>query len=149
MDDGEPRSATPLTWIAAASAAAACASAAHVGADARWLAAVGDAIIRLGRLPDSIAYAAAPSSWHDAPALGQLVFHGLIRAFGDRGLVAAQFAAVTCALLAIVVDLRRNGARDGAGALVIVGVLVGFPAAVFVIRAELFSLALFPLLLLL
>jgi hypothetical protein len=149
MDDGEPRSATPLTWIAAAFAAAACASAAHVGADARWLAAVGDTIARLGRLPHSIGYAAAPSNWHDAPALGQLVFHALVGGFGDRGLVGAQFAAVTCALLAIAVDVRRSGARDGAGALAIVGVLVGVPAAVFVVRAELFSLALFPLLLLL
>jgi|tagenome__1003787_1003787.scaffolds.fasta_scaffold20931043_3 hypothetical protein len=149
MDDGEPRSATPLTWIAAAFAAAACASAASVGADARWLAAVGEAIVRFGRLPHSIGYAAAPSSWHDAPALGQLVFHVLVRAFGDRGLVGAQFAAVTCALTAIAIDVRRTGARDGAGALVILGVVVGVPATVFVVRAELFSLALFPLLLLL
>jgi hypothetical protein len=149
MDDGEPRSATPLTWIAAAFAAAACASAARVGADARWLGAVGDAIIRLGRLPHSIGYAAAPSNWHDAPALGQVLFHGLIWAFGDRGLVGAQFAAVACALTAITVDLRRNGVNDFAGAATIVCVVVGVPATVFVVRAELFSLALFPLLVLL
>src|SRR5689334_13514057 len=144
MDDGEPRSATPLTWIAAAFAVTACASAAHVGADARWLAAVGDAIVRLGKVPHSIGYAAAPSSWHDAPALGQLFFHGLVRAFGDRGLVGAQFAAVACAVSAIAVDIRRSGARDAAGALVIGGLVVGVPAAFFVVRAELFSLALFP-----
>jgi hypothetical protein len=149
MDDGEPRSASPLTWIAAAFAAAATASVAHIGADARWLAALGDAIVRLGRLPHSIAYAAVPSAWHDAPALGQLLFHGLEQAVGDRGLVAAQLVAVAVALAAVAVDTRRREARDGAAALAIAATVVAAPGTFFVVRAELFSLALFPLLVLL
>jgi hypothetical protein len=147
MHDGEPRSAAPLTLIAAAFATASCAAAAHIGADARWLAAVGDAIVNAGSLPCRIAYAAAPSSgWHDAPALGQLVFHALEALLGDRGLVLAQALAVALAVSALSLDLRGSRARDGASALALLAVVVAAPAAFLVVRAELFSLALFPLL---
>ena len=142
--DGEPRSAAPLTWLAAAFAVAVCAAAAQVGADARWLAAIGAAIAHTGSLPHSIGYAAVASSWHDAPALGQLVFHALERAGGDRGLVLAQAAAVAVAFSALTVDLRRRGACDGAGAATLLAVVVAAPASFLVVRAGLFSLALFP-----
>jgi hypothetical protein len=148
MDDVELRSPAPLTWLAVSCAAAAAAAGAHVGADARWLAVVGGTIVRLRALPHSIAYAAAPSSWHDAPALGQIVFHGLERAFGDRGLVLAQAAALACAAGALAVDMRRRGAGDAAGAAVLVALVVAAPGTFLVVRAELYSLALFPLLLL-
>lgn len=150
MDDAEQQSGSPLAWLAAAFLAAASAAAAHIGADARWLAAIGAAIVRAGGLPHDIGYAAAPSGgWHDAPALGQLAFHGLESLFGDRGLVAAQAAAVGVALAALVVDLRRADVRDGAAAAVLCALVVAVPAAFFVARAELFSLALFPVLVLL
>src|SRR5712691_10882314 len=94
MYDGEPHSASPLTWIAAAFVAAVCAAWAHVGADARWLAAIGAAIVHGGAVPHAVAYAAAASSgWHDAPALGQLVFHGVESLVGDKGLVALNVVA--------------------------------------------------------
>src|SRR4051794_5972436 len=110
MHDGEPRSAAPLTLIAAAFATASCAAAAHVGADARWLAAVGAAIVRAGSIPHAIDYAAAPSAaWHDAPALGQLVFHALETLFGDRGLVLAHAVAAAIAIGALAFDQRRAG----------------------------------------
>jgi len=150
MDDGEPRSAAPLTWIAAAFAAAWCVLAAHVGADARWLAAVGRTIVDARALPDRIDFAAVSSTgWHDAPALGQVIFHGLVAAFGDRGLVLAQLLAVAVCLAALAFDFRRADASDGAAAAVVLALVVGAPAAFFVVRAELFSLALFPVLLLL
>jgi len=150
MDDGEPRSAAPLTWIAAAFAAAWCTLAAHVGADARWLAAVGRTIVAARALPDRVDFAAVSSlGWHDAPALGQVIFHGLVAAFGDRGLILAQLGAVTVCLAALAHDFRRANAHDGAAAAVVVALVVGAPAAFFVVRAELFSLALFPVLLLL
>src|SRR5207302_4282339 len=79
------------TWLVAAFGAAVCALGAHVGADARWLAAIGDAIFRTHAVPHSIPYAVAPTlAWHDAPALGQLVFHALEASLGDRGLILAQ-----------------------------------------------------------
>ncbi len=150
MDDAEPYSASPLTWIVATFVAAACAVTAHVGADARWLAAIGAAMVHSHAIPHGIAYAAAPSQmWHDAPALGQLAFHGLEALFGDRGLVLAQVAAVAAALTALSIDLRRADARDSAAAAALAAMVVAAPAAFFVARAELFSLALFPLLVLL
>jgi hypothetical protein len=149
--DAAPRRPTSqLTWLAAAFGCAACALVAQIGADARWLAVVGAAILRAGSLPHSIPYAAAPGAgWHDAPALGQVAFHGLQAAFGDRGLVLGQVIAVAVALTAVSLDLRNARVRDGAGAAVLAAVLVAAPATFLIVRAQLFSLALFPLLLLL
>ena len=139
------RTRPTLTWLAAAFGCAACALAAQIGADARWLSAIGGAIVRAGALPHTIPYAAAPGiAWHDAPALGQLVFHGLEAVLGDKGLVLAQVAAVGIALAFVALDLRGAQARDGVGATVIVAIVVAAPAAFLVVRAQLFSLALFP-----
>ena len=150
METDAARSAAPLTWIAAALGCAFCALTAQVGADGRWLAAVGAGIAQLRRLPDAVPYAAAPSAgWHDAPVLGQLVFHALESVGGDRGLLLAQTIAVGIALAAVAFDLRRTGAGDVAGAAVLLAVVVAAPAALLVARAELFSLALFPVLVLL
>jgi hypothetical protein len=135
------------TWLVAAFGAAACALGAHVGADARWLAAIGDTIFQTHAVPHSIPYASAPAlAWHDAPALGQLVFHALEELLGDRGLILAQVVAVAIALSAVAFDLGRAGAREGAGAGVLAACVVAVPASFFVARAELFSLALFPVL---
>ena len=144
------RTRPTLTWLAAGFACAACALAAQIGADARWLAAIGAAIVRAGALPHAIPYAAAPGvAWHDAPALGQLVFHGAQSLLGDRGLVLAHAAAAGVALWMVALDLRAARARDGAGAAVILAVVVATPAAFLIVRAQLFSLALFPVLVLL
>jgi hypothetical protein len=144
------RTRPTLTWLAAAFACAACALAAQIGADARWLAAIGAAIVRAGALPHAIPYASAPSAaWHDAPAFGQLVFHGAHSLLGDRGLVLAQAAAAGIALLVLALDLRGARARDGVGATVVLALLVAAPAAFLIVRAQLFSLALFPVVVLL
>lgn len=147
MDRAHRRPAASPTWLVAAFGASVCALGAHVGADARWLAAVGSAIAQTRTLPHSLPYASAPAlPWHDAPALGQLAFHALEAALGDRGLILAQVAAVATALAAVAVDLRGAEARDGAGAAVLAACIVAVPASFLVARAELFSLALFPLL---
>jgi hypothetical protein len=138
------------TWLVAAFGAGVCALGAHVGADARWLAAIGDAIFHTHAVPNSIPYASAPArAWHDAPALGQLVFHALEALLGDRGLIFAQVVAVAIALAAVAFDLGRAQAREGAGAGVLAACVVAVPASFFVARAELYSLALFPVLVLL
>ncbi len=144
------RAPARLTWIAVAFGCAACALAAKIGADARWLAAIGAQIVHARAIPAAVPYAAAPShGWHDAPALGQLVFHGLEALLGDRGLVLAQVVAVAAALVAIAVDMRNAQTRDSARAAVLLALLFAAPAALLVVRAQLFSLALFPLLVLL
>ena len=150
MEIEAARTRPTLTWLAAAFACASCALAAQIGADARWLAAIGDAIVRTGAIPHAIPYAAAPAvAWHDAPALGQLVFHGLQSLLGDKGLVLAQVVAAAIALVLLALDLRGARTRDGAGAAVILALLFAAPAAFLIVRAQLFSLALFPVVVLL
>ncbi len=146
----QARPAAPLTWLAAAFGIAITAASSDVGADARWLAAVGAQITRLHALPHAIGYAAVPTTgWHDAPALGQIVFHWLESAFGDGGLVAAQVAAVAIGLTAAAIDLRRAHVGDAPGAAVLAAVVLAAPATFLVVRAQLYSLASFPLLVLL
>lgn len=150
VDERASHPPTPLTWLAGALGVAVCLGATRIGADARWLAAVGASIAHAGSLPHGIAYAAVPSAgWHDAPALGQLVFHACQSLAGDRGLVAAQALAVAVALAALAADLRAARVKDGMGALVLLAVVAATPGAFFVAWAELFSLALFPVLVLL
>ena len=113
--------------------AAAIASFGVVGADARWYCAVG-AIVAHGHLPSSLPFATAPTHWHDATALGQLVFHA---AGTGRGLVVLQALAAGIGFA----TLRSLPV----GLLVAAGSL----PTLLITRSSLFSLALFPLLLLL
>jgi hypothetical protein len=139
-----------LSWLAVAAGSALCASVAAVGADARWLAALGGAIVHAGRIPASIPYAAAPSrDWVNVPVLGELVFHWLEALGGDRALVAAQAVAVAAMLTLLLRDMRAGGASDGARALVIVAIPFAAMSALFVVRSQLFSLPFFALLVLL
>jgi hypothetical protein len=129
--------------------AAAAASFGVVGADARWLAAIGSAIAR-GHFVHSVAYASAPTSgWVNPTVLGELSFHWLWALLGDRGLVLAQVAAVLAGFVALARGLRRESETGAAAAAVLLVVLVGSLPAVLVARNQLFSLVLFPLLLLL
>ena len=129
--------------------AAAAAAFGVVGADARWLAAVGSSIAD-GRLVHAVPFATAPTSgWVNAPVLGELVFHWLWSLLGERGLVLAQIAAVSAAFTALARGLRREAADGAAAAAVPFVVLVGSLPAVLVARNQLFSLVLFPLLLVL
>jgi hypothetical protein len=139
-----------LSWLAVAAGSALCASVAAVGADARWLAALGGAIVHAGRIPTSIPYAAAPSQdWVNVPVLGELVFHWLEALGGDRALVFAQAVAVAATLTLLLRDMRAAGASDGARALVILAIPFAALSALFVVRAQVFSLPLFALVVLL
>jgi hypothetical protein len=139
-----------LSWLAVAAGSALCASVAAIGADARWLAALGSVIVRAGRIPSSIPYAAAPShDWVNVPVLGELVFHWLEAAGGDHALVAAQAVAVAATLTLLLRDMRAAGASDGARAIVLLGIPFAAASALFVVRAQLFSLPLFALVVLL
>ncbi len=146
--DGGARDARWAVWAIAAIAAF-LASLGLVGADSIWLVPLGHEIAH-GHLPGSIPWASAPTGgWHDAPALGQLVFwaayHG---SGGDRGLVVLQALAAALGFWALARGLSREAASGAV--LVVAGVaLVGSLAAVVVVGVSLFSFALFPLLLLL
>ncbi|MGZ4333117.1 MAG: hypothetical protein ACXVRJ_02425 [Gaiellaceae bacterium] len=140
---------SPGAPAAAATLAAALAAVGIVGADLPWLVPVGHEVAS-GRLPDSIPFAvAATAHWHDPLAAGQLVVWAAYRFVGgDRGLLLLQALAAAVSFGALAAGLRRQ-ASDGAALVACVLVLVGGASSVLVARASLFSLALFPVLLLL
>jgi hypothetical protein len=95
-----------------------------------------------------VPYAAAPShDWPNALALSEVLFYGLDALLGERGLLVAQVAAVTAAFLVLGALLRRNGASDASSAIVLLVVVCGALGAIVVVRVQLFSLLLFPVLL--
>jgi hypothetical protein len=139
-----------LTWLAGAFVVAFTALVASIGADAHWLAALGSEIAELGRIPAGVPYAAAPSAgWENAPVLGELAFHGLEAALGDRGLLFALVGAVFLTVVVLSLDMRRADAADAPAALVLLLVAVAASQSLLVVRGQLFSLALFPLVVLL
>ena len=136
------------TLPAVSLAAALVAVAGTIGPDARWLAVLGRSIDRLGGVLHGIPYAAASSTgWHNVPVLAELIFRGLETSLGDRGLLGAQLVAAVVAMLFVVRDARRLGATDDGIAAAVVVVLIAGLLAFAGIRAQLFSLALFPALL--
>jgi len=149
-----PRPSPPhqvrLTVLVGCFVTALCALLATVGADADWLAALGREIAHSWSIPGGVPFAAAPSAgWHNVPVLGELIFHALQSAFGTRGLVLAQLAAVVVCLRLVSADLRRGGVADAPAALVLILTAFAAAPALLIVRSQLFSLALFPLLVLL
>jgi hypothetical protein len=127
--------------------AALIAAAAVIGADSRWLAAVGE-VVAGGTLPRSLPFATASTNgWHDVPALAELVFHLLEAAFGDRGLLLLHVTAVAAGFGLLAAALRRQGVSPAAVTLVGAIVVVGSLSSIGVVRNGLFSLVLFPALL--
>ena len=72
----------PLELVVSIGAALA-AVAGTIGADARWLAALGRIIVDRGEIPERVPYASAPSAgWHNVPVLAELTLRGLTSAVG-------------------------------------------------------------------
>lgn len=118
-----------------------------VGADARWLAALGQLITSRGSIPTGVPFAAASTAhWHNAIVLAELVFHWLEAGAGDRGLMLAQLVAVAVAVLVLMRDAQAGGATpEGAGTAVLIA-SIGALSAMVSARVQLFSLLLFPVL---
>jgi hypothetical protein len=147
-----PSSPAParLTVLVACFVSALCALLATVGADADWLAALGRDIARSWSIPGGVPFAAVSSAgWHNVPVLGELIFHGLQAGLGERGLVIAQLVAVVACLWLTTLDMRRAGIADAPSALALFMTAFAAAPALLVVRSQLFSLALFPLLVLL
>ena len=86
----------------------------RVGADARWLAALGHAVSARGAVPVGIPFAVASTAhWHNPLVLAELVFGAL----GDRGLMVAQLAAVFAALVVLLAAATSLLKRSSFGAL--------------------------------
>jgi hypothetical protein len=136
----------PTAFVAAL--AATVASIGVIGGDLPWLVPLG-AVVASGHVPDSVPAAAAPTAgWHDALAGAQLLLWTVYHHLGGRGLVGLQALAAAVGFGATAVGVRRQSTA-GSALLVCVVVLVGSASAVLVARLSLFSLALFPLLVLL
>jgi hypothetical protein len=118
-----------------------------VGADSRWVAALGDTIVSSRAIPDGVPYASAPTAWDNVLVAAELLFHGFGR--HPHGLLAAQLVAVASGFVLLAVGAKRSGASDGSTALVLLLVALGALSSLVVIRLQLFSLAFFPALLLL
>jgi hypothetical protein len=116
-----------------------------VGADARWLAALGRIIANRGAIPAGVPFAAgATTHWPNTLVAAELIFHGLQAGLGDRGLMLAQLVAVAVAVIVLARDAFAGGAtRQGTTAAVMLAAF-GALAELSVIRVQLFSLALFP-----
>jgi hypothetical protein len=118
-----------------------------VGADARWLAALGRVIASRHSIPAGLPFATEASGhWPNVAVLAELIFHWLEGALGDRGLVLAQLLAVAAALTVLIMDSRRGGAKDAAISRVLLVAGLGSISALAIARSQLFSLALFPVL---
>ena len=136
----------PLELVAALGAVLA-ALAGTIGADARWLSALGAFIVRHGSIPDGIPWASAPSrGWHDVPVLAELIFRALMSMAGGRGLVAAQIVAVAAGFTMLAWDLRRNGAGELEGGFALLLAAIGSLPVLLIVRSQLFSVLLFPVL---
>jgi hypothetical protein len=141
----EPRpKSSRLAWLAVAVGAGAVALLGSVGADARWLAALGRTILEQGSIPSGVPYAAAPSvDWVNVPVLGELVFHALQVVGGDRGFLVAQVVAASAALTLLALGMRARSASDAASAAVLMLVFLAAVPSFLIVRAQLFSLVLF------
>jgi len=142
-----PRRRIHSAGLVVALVAAVVALLAIVAPDARWLAALGGEIVARGGIPQGVPYAAAPSgTWHNVPVLAELAFHGLEAVFGDSGLALAQIVAVALGFAILAVDAVRAGAGRGLTPVLLLAAF-GLPLTLIGVRVQLFSLALFPLLL--
>lgn len=133
-----------------ASVVALAAVLARVGSDAQWLAALGHVIVVSHRVPAGLPFAVAPTShWPNSLVLAELIFEGLEWGFGDRGLMLGQLLAVTGALLLLARDARNGGADafGTSGALLLAA--LGCLQALAIARVQMFSLVLFPAIVLL
>src|SRR5204862_1148546 len=94
-------------------------------------------------------FAVADSSgWPNVPVLGELSLAGLA-APGPGGIVVVQLVLDALALILLSIGARRAGAGDGPTAVALALVAFGALPALASVKMQLFSLAPFPLLLLL
>ncbi len=119
-----------------------------VGADARWLAALGRIIVKRRSIPTGVPFAAASTQhWANTLVLAELAFDGLEQALGDRGLIVAQLLAVALAFGVLAGDARAGGADSFGTSSALALVAIGALGSLAVARVQLFSLVAFALLL--
>jgi hypothetical protein len=142
------RSTLPTIALVATVIVGSSAALSLIGGDAAWLAALGRAVADLGRIPSGVPYAAAPSAhWPNAIVLAELIFHWLYEVGGARALMLAQLIAVAAAVVTLGIDAARYGAGRRGIAFALIAMWIGAMLSLSVVRVQLFSLFLFPVLL--
>ena len=145
-----PKPPEPWTWTGAVMAIAVVLVGALgvMGADLLWAVALGDQIIRTGRVPEGIPFASAPThGWHNPFALAEVLLAALHR-LGNGALLATLVVAVAATLALLSLGMRKTGASDRSTALTLILVLGGGLAAFLIVRIQLFAPAFFAALLL-
>lgn len=116
-----------------------------IGADARWLAALGGIVSRTGSIPQGVPFATSPTGhWVNSLVLAELIFHGLESIMGDRGLAVANLLAVAGCFSVVALDARAGGARPAGIASAMAVAAIGALTSLAVARVQMFSLVLFP-----
>jgi hypothetical protein len=117
----------------------------RIGSDAQWLAALGHVIVNRHAIPAGVPFATASTShWPNVLVLAELIFNGLERTLGDRGLMLAQLLAVAVALGILARDARRDGAAPVGTSAALLLAAVGALPSLAIVRVQLFSLVMFP-----
>lgn len=137
------RSGPSAAWAYGALAAGITGLVATIGGDVRWLAVAGRAVLT-GSRPLSYAFAAG-TDWPPVLVGGEVAFRLLSLVPGDRGLQAAQAAAVAATTVLLVRDALRAGASYRAVTLGTAAVFLGGFTSFAITRVQLFSLPLFAL----
>jgi hypothetical protein len=138
----------PFVVASAALVAGVSALLALPGADSLWLVAFGRAVVHGHGFSDAVPYAPAPThAWGNVPAASEILFWALHGIGGTTALAAANVAAVFVGFTVLGRTMRASGAEQGGAALALLLVAAGSLGALVVIRAQLFSIAAFPLLL--
>ena len=120
-----------------------------VGADSRWLAALGHAIVARHGIPPGVPFAAAPTGhWANRSCSRSWCSTGS-SGIGDRGLTLAQLACVAVSLSILGLDARaaRAAASGSPGWTVPLALglaVLGAVASLAIARVQMFSLVLFP-----
>ena len=88
-------------------------------------------------IPAGVPFAAAPTAhWPNALVLAELIFDGLERAFGDRGLMLAQLLAVARRAGVLARDAGAGGADPiGTGAALLIAAVGALPSLAIVAGA--------------
>jgi hypothetical protein len=142
-----PRSSRALLVMVIAAILAIAALLTRIGADAQWLAALGRVIVARHGIPPGVPFALAPSAhWPNVLVLAELAFDGFQQGLGDRGLMVAQLLAVGFGIAVLARDSLEDGATADGTAVALLLAAVGALPSLVIARAQLFSLALFPVL---
>ena len=139
-----------LAYVGVAAVTAIAGLVSGVAADAPWLVALGRAIVNARAIPDGVPFATTTThGWPNVPVLGELIFAGLHGALGDRGLQLAQMTACGLAFWLLARDAIAAKAGDRATFACLIAAAFAILTTLVTIRAQLFSLPLFALLVLL